>query len=56
MFDGANGVGAPTMRAMLPFLGDSIDMSVINDGSGDGDVLNSGCGSDFVKVQQAPAR
>ena len=27
-------------------------MQVFNDGNGEGDVLNFGCGADFVKVQQ----
>lgn len=55
-FDGANGVGALKMRAMLPFLGDSIAVEVFNDGSGADDKLNHECGADYVKVQQGSPR
>jgi phosphoacetylglucosamine mutase len=48
--DGANGVGASKMRAMLPLLGDSLKVNIFNDGTKAEDVLNSGCGADFVKV------
>ena len=50
--DGANGVGAGKLKAMLPreFLGDSLDLTIVNDGTADGDVLNHQCGADFVKV------
>lgn len=52
MFDGANGVGAQKMKEFLTFLGDSIQMEIVNDGTQPGDVLNADCGADFVKVQQ----
>ncbi|TRY77207.1 hypothetical protein TCAL_02017 [Tigriopus californicus] len=52
MFDGANGVGAQKMKEFLTFLGDSIQMEIVNDGTQPGDVLNGDCGADFVKVQQ----
>ncbi|CAG2105791.1 unnamed protein product [Medioppia subpectinata] len=47
--DGANGVGAPKAKQLKQFLGNSLNMEVINDGNG---VLNENCGADFVKVQQ----
>ena len=55
-FDGANGVGAAKMRDFLPFFGDSLRVEIVNDGTGADDVLNSKCGADFVKVQQAASR
>ena len=41
------------MKAMLPYLGSSIEMEIFNDGTKEGDVLNLDCGADFVKVQQS---
>ena len=49
--DGANGVGAGKLKAMLPFLGDSLDVTIVNDGTAEGDILNHQCGADFVKVR-----
>ena len=51
--DGANGVGAGKLKAMIPFLGDSLDVTIVNDGTSDGDILNHQCGADFVKVRFA---
>ena len=53
--DGANGVGAGKLKAMLTseFLGDSLDVTIVNDGTASGDVLNHQCGADFVKVKSA---
>ena len=52
--DGANGVGAPKVKKLLEYLGDSLKAEVFNDGSSG--ELNKGCGADYVKVQQsAPA-
>ena len=50
--DGANGVGAGKLKAMLAseFLGGSLDVTIVNDGTASGDVLNHQCGADFVKV------
>ena len=50
--DGANGVGAGKLKPMLSpeFLGDSLDVTIVNDGTADGDILNHQCGADFVKV------
>jgi len=56
MFDGANGVGAQKMRLLAQKMGNSLDVTVVNDGTQEGDVLNSGCGADFVKVQQKAPR
>ncbi len=55
-FDGANGVGATKMKQMAKHLGSSLDVEVFNSGDMDGDILNSGCGAEFVKVQQGPPR
>ena len=50
--DGANGVGAGKLKAMLSseFLGESLDVTIVNDGTASGDVLNHQCGADYVKV------
>ena len=43
------------MRAMAESInsgGNLLDIQVVNDGDQAGDVLNLGCGADFVKVQQ----
>ena len=49
--DGANGVGAGKLKAMVPFLGDSLAVTIVNDGTAEGDILNHQCGADFVKVR-----
>jgi len=54
-FDGANGVGAAKMKLMADAINGSeklLEVEVFNDGLNEGDVLNFGCGADFVKVQQ----
>ena len=56
MFDGANGVGAPKMADMLPYLGDSLQIKIFNKGTEAGDVLNKDCGADFVKVQKKASK
>ena len=50
MFDGANGVGATAMKEFVSRLTGVLAATVSNAGDG---VLNSGCGADFVKVNQA---
>jgi len=64
-FDGANGVGAAKMGMLMnsitnPEIMGSVrsclEAEIVNDGTKDGDVLNFGCGADFVKVQQRPPR
>ena len=43
------------MRAMAEAINSGrnlLDVQVVNDGDQPGDVLNLGCGADFVKVQQ----
>ncbi|KAJ3343178.1 Phosphoacetylglucosamine Mutase [Gonapodya sp. JEL0774] len=50
--DGANGVGAPKLKALLPYLGDSISITTFNDNIEDFTKLNHKCGADHVKVQQ----
>jgi len=53
MFDGANGVGAPAMKEFSSLLSEVLDVVLVNTGEGE---LNSGCGADYVKVNQsAPA-
>lgn len=46
-FDGANGVGALMMSAMIPYLKDSLQIQIFNQGEG---TLNLNCGTDYVKV------
>ena len=53
VFDGANGVGAVSMREFLPLLSSSLSVRVTNTGEEAGAELNSGCGADYVKVKQA---
>jgi len=55
-FDGANGVGAQKMCVLAAQLGAALQVTVVNDGSTAGDILNEGCGADFVKVQQKAPR
>lgn len=50
--DCANGVGGPKLHEMAQYLGDSLNVRIIND---DVDVpakLNFNCGADYVKTQQ----
>jgi len=49
MFDGANGVGATAMQEFTVNLSGVLDVSLVNTGEGE---LNSGCGADYVKVNQ----
>ncbi|KAJ9586235.1 hypothetical protein L9F63_020144, partial [Diploptera punctata] len=49
IFDGANGVGALTMKSAMQLLGDSLKVVLCNDGNGK---LNHMCGADYVKIQQ----
>jgi len=50
MFDGANGVGAPSMVEFNKLLSDVLEVEMVNQGDGE---LNSGCGADYVKVNQS---
>jgi len=53
VYDGANGVGAPSMSQFKERLEGVLEVEMVNTGEGE---LNSGCGADFVKVSQgAPA-
>jgi len=49
IFDGANGVGAPSMVEFRERLAGVLEVEMVNTGEGE---LNSGCGADFVKVSQ----
>jgi len=49
LFDGANGVGAPAMKEFQKLLSGVLQVEIVNQGEGE---LNSGCGADYVKVQQ----
>jgi len=49
VFDGANGVGAPSMAQFKERLEGVLEVEMVNTGEGE---LNSGCGADFVKVTQ----
>lgn len=49
VFDGANGVGAPSMAEFRQRLEGVLEVEMTNTGEGE---LNSGCGADFVKVTQ----
>jgi len=49
VFDGANGVGAPSMSEFSKRLQGVLKVDIVNSGEGE---LNSGCGADFVKVNQ----
>jgi len=51
LLDGANGVGALKMKILQQHLGNSLDVSIFNSGSGK---LNFQCGADYVKVNQKP--
>ncbi|KAK2190303.1 hypothetical protein NP493_79g06004 [Ridgeia piscesae] len=48
--DGANGVGAPKLQSIIPYLNGMLGIKISNDGSSG--KLNHNCGADFVKVQQ----
>eukprot|EP01135_Chromosphaera_perkinsii_P009344 Nk52_evm20s1737 gene=Nk52_evmTU20s1737 len=53
--DCANGVGGVKSKELFSekYLGKQyINITILNDGSQEGAVLNKGCGADFVKVQQ----
>ena len=59
IFDGANGVGAIAMNGLLKSISkldeDIIQVQMFNGQVDNGDLLNSNCGADFVKVgQRAP--
>jgi len=49
VFDGANGVGAVSMKQFQSRLSGVLESELTNTGDGE---LNSGCGADFVKVKQ----
>ncbi|XP_063078585.1 phosphoacetylglucosamine mutase isoform X2 [Engraulis encrasicolus] len=50
LVDGANGIGALQLKAMLPYLKGRLEVKVTKDGSAG--KLNHLCGADYVKVQQ----
>jgi len=50
LFDGANGVGAPAMAEFNKLLSGVLEVQMVNQGEGE---LNSGCGADYVKVNQS---
>jgi phosphoacetylglucosamine mutase len=59
IIDCANGIGAVTAQALKAELASSysaLQVTLINDGSQDTDVLNSECGADFVKMNQKPPK
>ncbi len=55
-FDGANGVGAISMQALMSVVNgsenDLMQVNIYNGNVENGQMLNAGCGADFVKVQQ----
>ena len=52
-FDGANGVGAVSMKDFIKVINpDVLKINIYNDDVENGELLNSKCGADFVKVQQ----
>lgn len=53
IFDGANGVGARKMLQFLKRMNNSLNVTVINQGVGNGKI-NENCGADHVKVKQQP--
>lgn len=55
--DCANGVGAPKLKALVPYLESSpLKVNIVGDHVSEPGALNSGCGADFVKTnQRAPA-
>lgn len=53
--DCANGVGAPKLEGLLPFLeGAPLQISVVSRDVSTAGALNNGCGADFVKTKQSP--
>ncbi|RDD37516.1 Phosphoacetylglucosamine mutase [Trichoplax sp. H2] len=48
--DGANGVGADKIKQLQKYLGNSVNISVFNDGTSG--KLNDKCGADYVKINQ----
>ncbi|KAF9215188.1 Phosphoacetylglucosamine Mutase [Podila verticillata] len=52
VLDCANGVGAPKFKEILPYLGDSFAVKIVNDDVEDASKLNLNSGADFVKTQQ----
>ncbi|KAG0039536.1 Phosphoacetylglucosamine Mutase [Podila clonocystis] len=52
ILDCANGVGAPKFKEILPYLGDSFAVKIVNDDVEDASKLNLNSGADFVKTQQ----
>ncbi|KAF8468889.1 hypothetical protein BDZ91DRAFT_721316 [Kalaharituber pfeilii] len=50
--DCANGVGAPKLRALAEYLGDTFECRLINDDVDNPAKLNHNCGADYVKTQQ----
>jgi len=52
VIDCANGVGALTMKKLIPLLPADISISLVNTGS-TGE-LNDRCGADYVKLNQCP--
>lgn len=50
--DCANGIGGPKMSALLTQWGFAKQCSVINDKCDEPELLNHGCGADFVKTSQ----
>ncbi|EDW78771.1 uncharacterized protein Dwil_GK12616 [Drosophila willistoni] len=55
IFDGANGVGARKMLQFIKRMQNSLQVTVINQGIGQGKI-NEDCGADYVKVQQRPPK
>ena len=51
VFDGANGVGAVSMKEFQSRLSDVLEVKIVNNGE-EGE-LNSGCGADYVKTKQS---
>jgi len=52
-FDGANGVGAVSMKDFIKAINpDVLKINIYNDDVENGELLNFKCGADFVKVQQ----
>ncbi|KAG0342859.1 Phosphoacetylglucosamine Mutase [Podila humilis] len=52
VLDCANGVGAPKFKEILPYLGDSFAVKIVNDDVEDASKLNLNSGADFVKTNQ----
>jgi len=55
--DGANGVGARVALQFAKRIDPALlEITIINDGDKKGDVLNEGCGADYVKTTQSSPR